>query len=114
MLSPTFLRPQQLIPDAPLPPHDGALLHTPIHGPLFLVRVAHSLSEVDLTHWNCTAAATLTHASDADTVSVYSDGSSGNVGHAAAVTIFLLGDHTYVLVQTSPLPTSAGAEFWGA
>ena len=30
ILSPTFLRPQQLIPDAPLPPHDGVLLDTRI------------------------------------------------------------------------------------
>ena len=114
ILSLTFLRPQQLIPDAPLPPHDGVLLDTSIHGSLFLLPVAHSLSEVDLANWNCTAAAALTHASDADTVWVYSDGSSGNVGHAAAATIFLPGGHTCVLVQTSPLPTSASAEFWAA
>ena len=114
ILSPTFLRPQQLIPDALLPPHDGVLLDTTIHGSLFLLPVAHSLSKVDLANWNCTAAAALTHASDADIVWVYSDGSSGNVGHAAAATIFLPGGHTCVLVQTSPLPTSASAEFWGA
>ena len=114
ILSPTFLRAQQLIPDAPLPPHNGVLLDTTIHGPLFLLAVAHSLSEVDLTNCNCTAAAALTHVWDADTVWVYSAGSSGYVAHAAAATIFLPGDHTDALVQTSPLPTSAGAEFWGA
>ena len=109
ILSLTFLRPQQLIPDAPIPPHDGVLLGTTIHGPLLLLPVAHSLSQVDPTNWNCTAAAALTHVSDADTVWVYSGASSGNVWHAAAVAIFLPGDHSYVLVQTSPLPTSAGA-----
>ena len=108
ILSLTFLHPQQLFPDAPPHPHDGALLDTTIHGPLFLVPIAHSLSEGDLTNWNCTAAAALTHDSG---VWVYSDGASGNVG---TVTILLPGDHTYVLVQTSPLTTSAGAEFWGA
>ena len=113
-LSPTFLRPQRLIPDAPLPPHDGVLLDTTIQGSLLLLSRGHSLSEVDLAKWDCTAAAALTHASDANTVWVYSDGSSGNVGHAAAATIFLPGGHTYVVVQTSPLPTSAGAELLGA
>ena len=37
IMSPTFLRPQQLIPDAPFPPHDGVLLDTTIHGSLFLL-----------------------------------------------------------------------------
>ena len=66
--SPTLLRPEQLIRDAPLPPHDCILLDTTIHVPLFLVTVAHSLSAFDLTNWGCTAAAALTQDSDDDTV----------------------------------------------
>ena len=113
-LSQTFLRRQHIIPDTRPPPHDGLPIDTTIHGPLLLVPVAHPLSEVDLTNCNCTAAAAVTHDSDDDTMWVSSDGSSGNIGHAAAVTIFLPGVHTYVLVQTLPLPTSAGAEVRGA
>ena len=94
ILSPTFVHPQQLIPDAPFSPDDGINLDTTIHGPLLLVPVAHSLSEFDLTNWGSTAPAALTQDSDANTVWVYSDRSSANVGHAAALTIFLPGRRT--------------------
>ena len=116
-LVPEFLRPQETIPEPPAPPHNAHALGISQHGHLFVLQAQHYLEKKSLDEWGChDAAEALTRppTPGLQRVWLYSDGSSGESGHAAAVTAFLPDGTTRVLCLSSPQPSSLGSEFWGA
>ena len=116
-LVPEFLRPQETIPEPPAPPHNAHALGISQHGNLFALQAQHYLEKKSLDEWGChDAAEALTRppTPGLQRVWLYSDGSSGESGHAAAVTAFLPDGTTRVLCLSSPHPSSLGSEFWGA
>ena len=116
-LVPEFLRPQETIPKPPAPPHNAHALGISQHGHLFALQAQHYLEKKSLDEWGChdaTEALTRQPAPGLQRVWLYSDGSSGESGHAAAVTAFLPDGTTRVLCLSSPHPSSLGSEFWGA
>ena len=116
-LVPEFLRPQETIPEPPAPPHTAHALGISQHGHLFALQAQHYLGKKSLDEWGChDAAQALTRppTPGLQRVWLYSDGSSGESGHAAAVTAFLPDGTTRVLCLSSPHPSSLGSEFWGA
>ena len=116
-LVPEFLRPQETIPEPPAPPHNAHALGISQHGHLFALQAQHYLEKKSLDEWGChDAAEALTGppTPGLQRVWLYSDGSSGESGHAAAVTEFLPDGTTRVLCLSSPHPSSLGSEFWGA
>ena len=116
-LVPEFLRPQATIPEPPTPPHNARALGASRHGHLFALQVQHYLEEKSLIEWGChdaSQALTRPPAAGLQRVWLYANGSSGESGHAAAITAFLPDDTTRVLCLSSPHPSSLGSEFWGA
>ena len=116
-LVPEFLRPQETIPEPPAPPHNTHALGISQHGHLFALQAQHYLEKKSLDEWGChDAAEALTRppTPGLQRVWLYSDGSSGESGHAAAVTALLPDGTTRVLCLSSPHPSSLGSEFWGA
>ena len=116
-LVPEFLRPQETIPEPPAPPHNAHALGISRHGHLFALQAQHYLEKKSLDEWGChDAAEALTRppTPGLQRVWLYSDGSSGESGHAAAITAFLPDGTTRVLCLSSPHPSSLGSEFWGA
>ena len=116
-LVPEFLRPKENIPEPPAPPHKAHALGISQHGHLFALQAQHYLEKKSLDEWGChDAAEALTRppTPGLQRVWLYSDGSSGESGHAAAVAAFLPDRTTRVLCLSSPHPSSLGSEFWGA
>ena len=116
-LVPEFLRPQETTPEPPAPPHNAHALVISQHGHLFALQAQHYLEKKSLDEWGChDAAEALTRppTPGLQRVWLYSDGSPGESGHAAAVTAFLPDGTTRVLCLSSPHPCSLGSEFWGA
>ena len=116
-LVPEFLRPQETIPEPPAPPHNAHALGISQHVHLFALQAQHYLEKRSLYEWGChDAAEALTRppTPGLQRVWLYSDGSSGESGHAAAITAFLPDGTTRVLCLSSPHPSSLGSEFWGA
>ena len=116
-LVPKFLRPQETIPEPPAPAHNAHALGISQHGHLFALQAQHYLEKKSLDEWGChDAAEALTRlpAPSLQRVWLFSDGSSGESGHAAAVTAFLPDGTTRSLCLSSPHPSSLGSEFWGA
>ena len=114
---PEFLRPQETIPEPPAPPHNAHAMGISHHGHLFALQAQHYLEKKSLDEWGChDAAEALTRppTPGLQRVWLYSDGSSGESGHAAAITAFLPDGTTTVLCLSSPHPSSLGSEFWGA
>ena len=115
-LVPEFLRRQKTIPKPPAPPHNAHALGISQHGHLFAPQAQHYLGKRSLDEWGCHGAAealTRPPTPGLQRVWLYSDGSSGESGHAAAVTAFLPDGTTRVLCLSSPHPSSLGSEFWG-
>ena len=116
-LVPEFLRPQETIPEPPAPPHNAHALGISQHGHLFALQAQHYLEKKSLEQCGChDAAEALTRplAPGLQRPLLYSDGSSGESGHAAAVTAFLPNGTTRVLCLSPPHLFSLGSEFWGA
>ena len=116
-LVPDFLRHQETIPEPPAPPHNAHALGISQHGHLFALQAQQYLEKKFLDEWGChDAAEALTRppAAGLQQVWLFSDCSSGDSGHAAAVTAFLPDGTTRVLCLSSPHPSSLGSEFWGA
>ena len=116
-LVPEFLRPQETLPEPPAPPHNAHALGISQHGHLLALQAQHYLEKKSLDEWGChDAAEALTRppAPGLQRVWLYSDGSSGESGHAAPITAFLPDGTTRVLCLSSPHPSSLGSEFWGA
>ena len=115
LLAPPFLHPQHLIdnPPAPPPPHRGFPVRNTRYGMVHRLRdLHHSLHDSDLREWGCKDALSMLLTAAPNTVWIYSDGSFGRGGHAAAKVAFPDGP-VYSLCQSSLRPTSVGAEFWG-
>ena len=113
-LVPEFLRPHKTIPELPARPHNAHALGISQHDHLLALQAQHYLEKKSLDEWGCPAAAearTRPPASGLQPVWLYSDGSSGESGHAAAVTAFLPGGTTRVLCLSSPHPSSLDSEF---
>ena len=113
-LVPEFLRPQATIPEPPTPPHNAHALGVSKHGHLFALQVQHYLEEKSLIEWGChdaSQALTRPPAPGLQRVWLYADGSSGESGHAAAITAFLPDGTTRVLCLSSPHPSSLRSEF---
>ena len=111
------LRPQATIPEPATPPHNARALGVSRHGHLFALQIQHYLEEKSLMEWGChdaSQALTRPPAPGLQLVWVYADESSGESGHAAAITAFLPDDTTRVLCLSSPHPSSLGSEFLGA
>ena len=92
-------------------------LGTSQHGHLFALQAQHYLQKKSLDEWGChDAAEALTRppAPGLQPIWLYSDRSSGESGHAAAVTAFLPDSTTRVLCLSSSHPSSLSSEFWGA
>ena len=116
-LVPQFLRPQETISEPQAPPHNAHALGISQHGHLFALQAQHYLEKKSLDEWGChDAAEALTRppAPGLQRVWLFSDGSSSESGHAAAVTAFQPDGTTTVLCLSSPHPSSLGLEFWGA
>ena len=116
-LVPEFLRPQETIPEPPAPPDNAHALGISQHGHLFALQGQHYLEKKSLDEWGChDAAEALTRppTPGIQRMWLYSDGSSGESGHAAAVTAFLPDGTTRVLCLSAPHPSSLGSDFWGA
>ena len=116
-LVPEFLRPQETIPQPAAPPHNAHALGISQHGHLFALQAQHYLEKKSLDEWGRHVAAealTRPPTPGLQRVWLYSDGSSGESGHAAAITAFLPDGTTRVLCLSSPHPSSLGSEFWGA
>ena len=116
-LVPEFSRPQETIPEPPALPHNAHALGISQHGHLFALQAQHYLEKKSLDEWGChDAAEALTRppTPGLQRVWLFSDGSFGESGHAAAVTAFLPDGTTRVLCLSSPHPSSLGSDFWGA
>ena len=116
-LVPDFLRPQETIPEPPAPPHNTHALGISQHGHLFALQAQHYLGKKSPDKWGCLDAAEALSRPPPpglQQVWLYSDGSSGESGHAAAVTAFLPDGTTRFLCLSSPHPSSLGSEFWWA
>ena len=116
-LVPKFSRPQETIPEPPAPQHNAHALNISQQGHLFALQAQHYPEKKSPDEWGChDAAEALTRppAPGLQRVWLYSDGSSGESSHAAAVTAFMPDGTTRVLCLSSPHPSSLGSEFWGA
>ena len=116
-LVPELLRPQATVPEPQTPLHNAHALGVSRYGHLFALEVQHYLEERSLIEWGChnvSQALTRPPAPGVQRVWLFADGSSGESGHAAAITAFLPDDTTRVLCLSSPHPSSLGSEFWGA
>ena len=114
---PEFLRPQATSPEPQTPPHSAHALGVSQHGNLFALQVQHYLEEKSLIQWGChdaSQALTRPPAPGLQRVWLYADGSSGESGHAAAITAFLLDGTTRVLCLSSPHPYSLASGSRGA
>ena len=112
-----FLRPQATIPEPPTPPQNAHALGDSKQGHLFALQVQHYLEEKSLIEWGChdaSQALTRPPAPGLQRVWLYADASSGESGHAAAITAFLPDGTTRILCLSSVYPSSLGSEFWGA
>ena len=115
-LIPECWRPQATIPEPPIPPHNAHTLGVSKHGHLFALQVQHYLEEKSLIEWGChdaSQALTRQPAPGLQRVWPYADGSSGESGHAAAITAFLPDCTTRVLCLSSAHHSSLGSEYWG-
>ena len=113
-LVPEFLRPQETIPEPPAPPYNAHARGMSQHGHLFALQAQHYLEKKSLHEWGChDAAKALTRppAPGLQRMWLYSHDSSGESGHAAAVTAFLPDGTASVLCLSSSHPSSLGSEF---
>ena len=102
-----FLRPQATILEPPTPPHNAHALGVSQHGHLFALQVQHYVEEKALIEWGCHDASqplTRPPAPGLKCVWLYADGSSGESGHAAAITAFLPVGTTRFF---TPVPTTS-------
>ena len=101
---PEFLRPQETIPEPLAPPHNAHGLGISQHGHLFALQAQHYLEKKSLDEWGChdtAEALTRPLTPGLQRVWLYSDGFSGESGHAAAITAFLPDGTTRVLCLSS-------------
>ena len=116
-LVPDLLRPQETILEPRAPPHNAHALGISQHGHPYALQAQHYLEKNSLDEWGCHDAAEALSRPPTpglQRVWLYFDASSGESGHAAAVTAFLPDCTTRVLCLSSPHTSSLGSEFLGA